>query len=46
MVGVAAISGRVVIVSIDRRDAAKAWLWMAYFVVASFMAAWYFRRLM
>jgi hypothetical protein len=45
MIDVAAISGRVVVVSISKEDATKAWLYTDYFVVSSFMVAWFFWRL-
>ena len=43
-VGVAAISGFVLIQSLNEEDTASAWVWVVVFTVASFGAAWSFWR--
>jgi hypothetical protein len=45
MVGLAAISGIVMIRSIQEEDAVTAWIWVAVFGATSLVAAWSFWRL-
>jgi hypothetical protein len=44
MIGVAAVSARVFLVSISDGDAVFAWIWAVLFMVASFIVAWVFWR--
>jgi hypothetical protein len=46
MVGMVAISARLMVVSISEGDAGSAWIWVALFGVACFIAAWFFWRVM
>ncbi len=42
MTGMAALSGAVLVNSIEDEDAASAWAWAGAFVVTSFLADWLF----
>jgi hypothetical protein len=45
MVGMVAISARVLAASISEGDSGSAWVWAALFLVASLAAAWFFWRM-